>query len=160
MCSEHFVNSRGRKLWPDEVPTLNLPVLPTNVSQPAPCRPLVRHAGSKCGRILCTKKYTENVLISVLYPRPPPKPIEWGQNNEERAKKAYENYMRKNGHENLEVKNCTWCDFCVFTTKGCMVCRQYLDSEWVKECIPKLQSYFEEYMLPEIVHKKLKPSYY
>ena len=55
---------------------------------------------------------------------------------------------------------CTWCDFCVFTTKGCMVCRQYLDSEWVKECIPKLHSYFEECMLPEIVHKNLKPSYF
>ena len=50
-----------------------------------------RITGSKCGRILRTKKYTENLLISVLYPRPmcyPPKPIEWGQNNEERAKKG------------------------------------------------------------------------
>ena len=44
MCSEHFVNSRGRKLRSDEVPTLNLPVLQTNVSQPAPHRPLLRHA--------------------------------------------------------------------------------------------------------------------
>ena len=43
VCSEHFVDSRGRKLRPDEVPTLNLPLLTTNVSQPAPRRPLVRY---------------------------------------------------------------------------------------------------------------------
>ena len=45
--------------------------------------------GSKCGRILCRKKYTDNLLISVLYPRPmlyPPKPIEWGESNEQRQK--------------------------------------------------------------------------
>ena len=35
VCSEHFVNSRGR---PDEVLTLKLPVLPV------PRRPLVRHS--------------------------------------------------------------------------------------------------------------------
>ena len=65
------------------------------------------------------KKYTDNLLMSVLYPRPmryPPKPIEWGQNNEERALKAYETYMRKNGHENLEVKN---CGFIIHPTQGC-----------------------------------------
>ena len=39
-----------------------------------------RITGSKCGRILCAKKYTENLLLSLLYPRPmcyPPRPIEW-----------------------------------------------------------------------------------
>lgn len=29
------------------------------------------------------------------------KPIEWGQNNEERV---YKTYMKRNGHDNLEVK--------------------------------------------------------
>ena len=77
-----------------------------------------RITGSKCGRILCAKKYTESLLISLLYPRPmcyPPKPIEWGWNNEERAKKAYETHMTKNGHENLEVKN---CGFIIHPTQG------------------------------------------
>ena len=44
-----------------------------------------------------------------------PKPIEWGQNNKERAKKAYETYMTKNGHENLELKN---CGFIIHPTQG------------------------------------------
>ena len=36
---EHFVNSRGRKIRPDEVPTLNLPVLPTNEALSSSCSP-------------------------------------------------------------------------------------------------------------------------
>ena len=43
VCSEHFVNSKGRKLRPDEVPSLKLPLLPTQVTKPPPRRPLVRH---------------------------------------------------------------------------------------------------------------------
>ena len=53
-----------------------------------------------------------------------------------------------------------WCDFCVFTTKGCLVTRITLDDKWVEECIPKLQSYFEEGMLEEIINPHLKPPYY
>ena len=34
ICSRHFVGSKGRKLRPDEYPTLNLPILPTQVTQP------------------------------------------------------------------------------------------------------------------------------
>ena len=47
---------------------------------------------SKCGRIICMKHYTENLLKSILYPGQMifvPKPIEWGRENEERAKVAY-----------------------------------------------------------------------
>ena len=54
----------------------------------------------------------------------------------------------------------SWCDFCVFTTKGCLVARITLDDKWVDECIPKLESYFEEVMLEEIVNPRLKPPYY
>ena len=43
VCSNHFVNSKGRKLRVDEVPSLKLPSLPTQVSVPPPCRQLVRH---------------------------------------------------------------------------------------------------------------------
>ena len=44
VCSEHFVNSKGRKLRPDEYPTLKLPILPTQVSVLPPRRQLVRHS--------------------------------------------------------------------------------------------------------------------
>ena len=42
ICSRHFVGSKGRKLRPDEYPTLNLLILPTQATQPqrqkSPCR--------------------------------------------------------------------------------------------------------------------------
>ena len=44
VCSDHFVNSKGRKLRPDEYPTLNLPSLPTQVSVPPPRRQLIRYS--------------------------------------------------------------------------------------------------------------------
>ena len=34
VCSRHCIGSKGRKLCPDEYPTLNLPILPTQVTQP------------------------------------------------------------------------------------------------------------------------------
>ena len=43
VCSEHFVNSKGRKLRPDEYPTLKLPLCPTEVSVSPPRRELIRH---------------------------------------------------------------------------------------------------------------------
>ena len=36
ICSEHFVNSKGRMLRRDEVPSLKLPSLPTAVAVPVP----------------------------------------------------------------------------------------------------------------------------
>ena len=43
VCSEHFVNARGRTLRPDELPTVKLPVLSTKVSSAPPRRSIVRH---------------------------------------------------------------------------------------------------------------------
>ena len=43
VCSEHFINSKGRKLRPDEYPTLKLPQLATQVSVPPPRREMVRY---------------------------------------------------------------------------------------------------------------------
>ena len=54
----------------------------------------------------------------------------------------------------------SWCDFCVYTTKGCLVTRISLDENWVKDNVPKLEAYFEECMLKEIICGRLKPSYY
>ena len=34
VCSRHFIGSKGRKLRPDEYPTLNLPILSTQATQP------------------------------------------------------------------------------------------------------------------------------
>ena len=43
VCSQHFVSSKGRKLWHNEVPSLKLPSLPTNVHRQPLRRPLLRH---------------------------------------------------------------------------------------------------------------------
>ena len=53
-----------------------------------------------------------------------------------------------------------WCDFCVFTLKGVCVQRIFPDSHWVRNTCPKLDDYFFEHMLPELVCPKYKPSYY
>ena len=34
VCSRHFISSKGRKLRPDEYPTLNLPTLSTQITEP------------------------------------------------------------------------------------------------------------------------------
>ena len=52
-----------------------------------------------------------------------------------------------------------WCDFCVFTLKGIEVERIYLDVDWCNIHITELESYFDAYMLPEIVSPTHKPSY-
>ena len=39
VCSNHFVNATGRRVRPDEVPTLYMPVLSTSVSLLAPRKP-------------------------------------------------------------------------------------------------------------------------
>lgn len=52
-----------------------------------------------------------------------------------------------------------WCDFCVYTTKGIGIERIWLDTAWCNTCIPELESYFDAYMLPEIVNPMYKPPY-
>ena len=52
-----------------------------------------------------------------------------------------------------------WCDFCVYTQKGLALERIWLDTEWCNHHIPELESYFDAYMLPEIVSPTCKPSY-
>lgn len=54
---------------------------------------------------------------------------------------------------------CHWCDFCVYTLHGVAVERIWLDIDWYNKYILELESYFDGYMLPEIVFPKLKPSY-
>ena len=52
-----------------------------------------------------------------------------------------------------------WCDFCVYTTKGVAVERISLDTSWCNTAIPELESYFDAYVLPEIVNPMYKPSF-
>ena len=54
----------------------------------------------------------------------------------------------------------SWCDFCVYTTKSIAVERIYSDLEWQQKQVPKLDAYFYEYMLPEIICPRVKPSYF
>ena len=54
---------------------------------------------------------------------------------------------------------CQWCDFCIYTLKGVAVERIWLDTDWCNMYISELESYFDGYMLPEIISPKLKPSY-
>ena len=54
----------------------------------------------------------------------------------------------------------TWCDFCIYTTKGVLVERIFSDPEWIKKSIDELDDYFDSEILPEIVYPMHKPSYY
>ena len=62
VCSDHFVNSKGRKLRPDEYPTLNLPSLPTQVSVPPPRRQLIRYSLPE-KRKRCNEDETEREVL-------------------------------------------------------------------------------------------------
>ena len=60
----------------------------------------------------------------------------------------------------LYTSGASWCDFRVYTTKNVAVERIYPDLKWQQEEVPKLDSYFFDCMLPEIVCPKAKPSYF
>ena len=52
-----------------------------------------------------------------------------------------------------------WCDFCVYTTKGMSIQRILPDPAWQCDSISKLESFFDNYLLPEIVFPKYKSNY-
>ena len=60
----------------------------------------------------------------------------------------------------LYTSGASWFDFCVYTTKDIAIERIYPDSHWQQEEVPKLDSYFHEHMLPEMVTPQIKPRYY
>jgi hypothetical protein len=53
-----------------------------------------------------------------------------------------------------------WCDFCVYSQKGVLVERIYPNKEWQKTNCPKLDNFFFNHILPEMIEPKNKPSYY
>ena len=56
------------------------------------------------------------------------------------------------------IEKHNWCDFVVYITKGIAVERIWLDPEWCKCSITELDSFYEAYMLPEILSPLYKPS--
>ena len=81
------------------------------------------------------------------------------ENNKLRLKRHHPYYHQVQLQLYVCQDMCCWCDFCVYTLKGVAVERIFLDAEWCNTYIVELESYFDGYMLPEIVFPKLKPSY-
>ena len=44
-----------------------------------------------------------------------------------------------------------WCDFAIYTPKGLNVQRISFDSQYWTECLPKLESFYNDCIAPEIV---------
>ena len=61
VSSDHFVNSKGRKLRPDECPILKLPSLPNQVCVPPQRRQLIRHSLPEKKR--CKEDETESEIL-------------------------------------------------------------------------------------------------
>ena len=59
----------------------------------------------------------------------------------------------------LYVTGTKWCDFCVFMIKGIGIQRIYPDTLWQSTNIPKLEDFYDNMLLPEILYPKMKPSY-
>lgn len=53
-----------------------------------------------------------------------------------------------------------WCDFCMYTSKGILVERIYPDKKWQETDAIKLDNYFMDHILKELVYPTQKPSYY
>ena len=76
-------------------------------------------------------------------------------------------HLKKNHHYYHQVQlqlfvgadKYSWCDFCVFTLKGMEVERIWPDMEWWTKCVTELDSYYDAYMLPEILCPIHKPSH-
>ena len=61
--------------------------------------------------------------------------------------------------QQLYVTSANWCDFCVYTTKGIAIESIYPDMEWKVRNLPKLQYFYDNILLPEILLPRMKPSY-
>uniref|UniRef100_A0A1X7SGF2 YqaJ viral recombinase domain-containing protein n=1 Tax=Amphimedon queenslandica TaxID=400682 RepID=A0A1X7SGF2_AMPQE len=53
-----------------------------------------------------------------------------------------------------------WCDFCIYSTKGISVQRIFPDNDWQETSCLKLDDYFLNHILPELVYPQFKPSYF
>ena len=73
---------------------------------------------------------------------------------------SYDGYIVEHGPY-MYIHVYSWCDFCTYTSKGFSMQHILPDSEWQNNNIPKLESYFDSFILPELVHVCLqyKPRY-
>ena len=59
----------------------------------------------------------------------------------------------------LAVTSANWCDFCIFTTKGIAIEHIASDMHWREVSIPKLEYFYDNLLLPEIMLSTMKPGY-
>jgi len=59
-----------------------------------------------------------------------------------RLNREHDYYHQVQGE--LYATGATWCDFVMWTTKGCLIIRVYPNPLWVAECIPKLTAFYEK----------------
>ena len=52
-----------------------------------------------------------------------------------------------------------WCDLCIYSTKGILDQRIFPDLKWRSDNIPKLEEYYDNFMLPEIGYPQNKSPY-
>ena len=60
----------------------------------------------------------------------------------------------------IAVDEYHWCNFCIVTCKRIAVQCIKPDHNWQKKHIPELESYFDDYIIPELASPQHKPSYY
>ena len=60
----------------------------------------------------------------------------------------------------LYVTSANWCDFCVYTTKGIAIESIYPDIEWKVRNLPKLQYFYDNILLPEILLPRMNQVMY
>ena len=53
-----------------------------------------------------------------------------------------------------------FCDFCIFTLKGVLVERILPDKQWQENEAIKLDNYFMDHILQELIYPTHKPHYY
>ena len=81
------------------------------------------------------------------------------QNGNLRLKRNHPHYHQVQLQLFVGIDLYDWCDFYVYTTKGVDIEQISIDATWCGTAIPELESYFDAYMLPEIVNPMYKPSF-
>ncbi|XP_069104831.1 uncharacterized protein [Argopecten irradians] len=69
-------------------------------------------------------------------------------------KRSHPYYYQVQGQ--MAVTDCMWCDFVVWTPKGISVERIHFDNDfWNLQILPKLQSFFRKFIVPEMYSRRI-----